>query len=107
LPGQAQRQGGANWRLLLTLGIALAVGVRVWSLWSQLPDTMASHYGLSGRADSYMSKEGFFLVMRANIHRTNLDNRTFIIVMVGYMGFAGYVFFRRKHLLRLPEGSGS
>jgi hypothetical protein len=45
--------------------------------------------------------------MRANIHRTNLDNRTFIIVMVGYMGFAGYVFFRRKHLLRLPEGSGS
>jgi len=26
--------------------------------------------------------------------------------MVGYMGFAGYVFFRRKHLLWLPEGPG-
>jgi hypothetical protein len=45
--------------------------------------------------------------MRRNIHRTDLDDRTFIIVMVGYMGFACYVFFRRKHLLRLPEGSWS
>jgi uncharacterized membrane protein len=172
------RQGGANWALLLTLGIALAVGLRVWSLWSQLPDTMASHFGLSGRADSYMSKEGFFLfmalvgggalaaifaspalmrrlppslinipnrkywladderreiaiermadllggmgvataallaavnelVMQANLHRSNLDNRTFVIVMVAYMGFAAYVFFRRRRLLKLPEGSTS
>jgi uncharacterized membrane protein len=48
---------------MVTLGIVLVIGVRVWSLWSQLPDTMASHFGLSGRADSYMSKEGFFLVV--------------------------------------------
>jgi uncharacterized membrane protein len=172
---EAQRQAGPNWQLLLTLGIALAVGLRVWSLWAQLPDTVASHYGLSGRADSYMSKEGFFLVfalvgggalaaifasptlmrrlppslinipnraywlatderreiaierladllggmgvataallaavteivMQANLNRTNLDNRTFVIVMVAYMGFAAHVFFRRRRLLELPEG---
>jgi uncharacterized membrane protein len=49
-----RRQSGTNWPLVVTLGIALAVGLRVWSLWSQLPDTMASHFGLSGRADSYI-----------------------------------------------------
>ena len=59
----AQRKSGFNRPLLLTLGIALIVCLRVWSLWSQLPDTMASHYGLSGRADAFMSKESFFLVM--------------------------------------------
>ena len=172
-----RRQSGTNWPLVVTLGIALAVSLRVWSLWSQLPDTMASHFGLSGRADSYMSKEGFFLVlglvgggalaaifaspalmrrlppslinipnrkywladderreiaiermadllggmgvataallaavielvMQANLHRTNLDNRTFVIVMVAYMGFAAYVFVQRRRLLKLPEGSG-
>lgn len=172
------REGGANWPLLLTLGIVLAIGLRVWSLWSQLPDTMASHFGMSGRPDSFMSKEGFFLVMvlvgggslaavfaspmlirrlppglinlpnrdywlanderrevaiervaelmggmgvataallavvtelvmQANIHRTNLDNQTFMIAMVGYLGFAIYVFVSKMRLLRLPESSQS
>jgi uncharacterized membrane protein len=59
----APRKNGFNRPLLLTLGIVLIVCLRVWSLWSQLPDSMASHYGLSGRADAYMSKEGFFLVV--------------------------------------------
>ena len=174
----AQRQGGVNWYLVSTLGIALAVALRVWSLWPHLPDTMASHYGMSGRADSYMSKEGFFvflalvgggalaaifaspvlvrrlppslvnipnrkywlanderreiaidrmadllgamgvataallaavteLVMQANLQRTNLDNRTFMIVMIAYMGFAAYVFFWRRRILKLPEGTTS
>ena len=169
-----RRQKGTNWSLLVTLGIALAVSLRVWSLWSQLPDTMASHFGLSGRPDSYMSKEGFFLVMalvgggalaaifatpmlmrrlppalvniphrsywlanderraiaiervadlhggmavataallavvnelvmQANIHRTGFDKRTFVVIMVAYMGFAAYVFFRRKRLLKVPD----
>jgi uncharacterized membrane protein len=172
------RMSGANWPLLLTLGIAFAIGLRVWSLWSQLPDTMASHYGLSGRADSYMSKEGFFLVfvligggalaaifaspmlmrrlppslinipnrnywlaneerreiaiermgdllgwmavataallaavtelvMQANLRRANLDNRTFVIVMVAYLSFAAYVFFQRRRLLQVPPSPQS
>ncbi|MBW1758580.1 MAG: DUF1648 domain-containing protein [Deltaproteobacteria bacterium] len=174
----AQRQNGTNWPLVVTLGIALAVSLRVWSLWSQLPDTMASHFGLSGRADSYMSKEGFFLVvalvgggalaavfaspilmrrlppglvnlpnrhywlanderreiaiqrvtdllggmgvataallavaielvMQANLHRTHFDNRTFVIVMVAYLGFAVYVFIQKMRLLKVPGDPGS
>ena len=173
-----QHQTGINWPLVVTLGVALAVCLRVWSLWSQLPDTMASHFGLSGRADSYMSKEGFFLVvalvgggalaavfaspilirrlppslinlpnrhywlanderreiaiqrvadllggmgvataallavaielvMQANLHRTNFDNRTFMIVMAAYLGFAIYVFIQKMRLLKVPEASGS
>jgi uncharacterized membrane protein len=169
----AQRQKGLNWQLWMTLGIGLLVVLRVWSLWSQLPDPMASHYGLSGRADSYMSKTGFFLVMglvgggalaaifatpalmrrlppgliniphgkywlanderreiaigrmadlhggmavatagllgavvelvmRANIQRTNLDNAAFMVFMVAYMGYAAFLFFRRRHLLKPP-----
>ncbi|MBW2377786.1 MAG: DUF1648 domain-containing protein, partial [Deltaproteobacteria bacterium] len=56
------RQGRTNWPLLLTVGIAVALALRVWSMWTQLPDTMASHFGPSGRPDSFMSKEAFFLV---------------------------------------------
>jgi uncharacterized membrane protein len=168
------RHDGINWPLLWTLGIVVTISLRVWSLWSQLPDTMGSHYGLSGRADSYMSKEGFFLfmalvgggtlaalfassalirrlppslinlpnrsywlasderreiaigriselmggmgvataallavatelAMQANIHRTNFDNRTFIIVMVAYMGYAVYVLIRKIRLLKVPD----
>lgn len=171
-------QNGINWPLFLTLGIALAVALRVWSLWSQLPDTMGSHYGMSGRADSYMSKEGFFLfmalvgggtlvavfgsaalirrlpsslinlpnrsywlanderreiaigriselmggmgvataallavatelVMQANIHRTNFDNSTFMVVMVAYMGYAVYVLIRKLRLLEVPDAPAS
>jgi uncharacterized membrane protein len=171
-------QNGINWPLFLTLGIALAVALRVWSLWSQLPDTMGSHYGMSGRADSYMSKEGFFLfmalvgggtlvavfgsaalirrlppslinipnrnywfanderreiaigriselmggmgvataallavatelVLRANIHRTNFDNSTFMVVMVAYMGYAVYVLIRKLRLLEVPDAPPS
>ena len=169
---------GINWPLLLTLGIVFTITLRVWSLWSQLPDTMGSHYGMSGRADSYMSKEGFFLfmalvgggalaavfassalirrlpprlinlpnrnywlanderreiaigriselmggmavataallavatelVMRANIHRTNFDNPTFMIVMVAYMGYAVYVLIRKIRLLEVPDAPQS
>ena len=174
----APHNDGPNWAVWMTLGIGLAVSLRVWSLWSQLPDPMASHYGLSGRADSYMSKNGFFLViglvgggalaaifatpalmrrlpsglvnipnrkywpadddrreiaigrladlhggmgvataallavavelvMQANLHRSDFENRTFLIGMVAYMGFAAYVFVQRKRLLELPERSRS
>jgi len=58
-----RRQGGAVWALLLTVGIAVALGLRIGSVWSELPATMASHFGISGRADAFMSKEGFFIVV--------------------------------------------
>ena len=57
------RSRSANWPLALTVGIAIALSLRIWSLWSQLPDSMASHFGPSGRPDSFMSKEAFFIVM--------------------------------------------
>jgi uncharacterized membrane protein len=57
------RQGRTNWPLLLTVGIAVALALRVWSVWAQLPDTMASHFGPTGRPDSFMSKDAFFLFM--------------------------------------------
>jgi uncharacterized membrane protein len=168
------RQGRTNWPLLLTVGIAVALALRVWSVWAQLPDTMASHFGLSGRADSFMSKEGFFLVMaligggsvasvfaaptlirhlpsslvnlpnrdywlanderreiaidrvtallrwmgmataallavaielvvRANLHQTNLDNSTLMTVLVAYFAFVIVVLFRKLRLLKPPE----
>jgi len=171
---EPRNENGPNWQLWMTLAIGLIVTWRVWSLWSQLPDPMASHYGLSGRADSYMSKTGFFLVMglvgggalaaifatpalmrrlprgliniphgdywlaneerrevaiarmadlhggmavataallgvvaelvmRANIQRTNLDNGTFLVFMVAYMGYAAFLFFRRRQPLRPPS----
>lgn len=49
--------------LWLTLGIGVALGLRIEAVWSQLPEPMASHFGLSGRPDAFMSKEWFFLVM--------------------------------------------
>lgn len=173
-----RHQDGTNWPVLLTLGIAVALGLRIWSVWSQLPDTMGSHFGISGRADSFMSKESFFVVMvligggsiatvfaariwirrlppslvnlpnrdywlatderretaigrigslldwtgmataallalaielamRANLHQTNFDNATFMVVFVAYFVFIFAIFFRKIRLLRVPEGSES
>ncbi|MBW2161856.1 MAG: hypothetical protein JRD92_14870 [Deltaproteobacteria bacterium] len=58
---------------------------------------MASHFGLSGRPDSFMSKEAFFLV------RSNLDNGAFMTVLVAYFAFVIAVFVRKMRLLKLPE----
>jgi uncharacterized membrane protein len=49
--------------LALTLAIALALGLRIWEVWPDLPETMASHFGVSGRPDAFMSKHHFFVVM--------------------------------------------
>jgi hypothetical protein len=46
------------------------------------------------------------LVMQANIHRTNFDNRTFMIVMAAYLGYAVYVLIRKMRLLKVPQISG-
>ncbi len=160
----------------LTLAIVTAVVLRVWSLWSLLPDTMGSHYGFSGRADSYMSKESFFLVMglvgggslaallggsalirwlpprlinvpnrdywfankerreiaigriaestegmsvataallavaielvvQANLRHSSFDNRTFLIALAAYLGFAVYILVKKIRLLEVPKGS--
>jgi uncharacterized membrane protein len=57
-----RRSDRTVWPLWLTVGIALSLALRVWSVWPELPDTMASHFGPSGRPNAFMSKEGFFLV---------------------------------------------
>jgi uncharacterized membrane protein len=53
----------SRWAAWLTLGVALALCVRISSVWAALPETMASHFGLSGEPDAFMSKTGFFVFM--------------------------------------------
>ena len=86
---------------------------------------MASHFGPTGRPDSFMSKEAFFFVMaligggsvatalllamvielamQANLQRSNLDNGAFMTVLVAYFAFVIAVFVRKMRLLKLPE----
>jgi uncharacterized membrane protein len=71
--------------LWLTVGIVLALIVRIAAVWGELPGTMASHFGVSGQPDGWMSKEGFFLVM----------------AVVGG-GTVALLFAMRPFLLRLP-----
>jgi uncharacterized membrane protein len=47
--------------LVLTLATVLLAVVRVAMTWSELPPTMASHFGASGQPDSWQSRDGFFL----------------------------------------------
>lgn len=46
--------------LLITIGITVALLLRIAVVWSDLPDTMASHFGAGGRPDAYMEKRPFF-----------------------------------------------
>jgi eukaryotic-like serine/threonine-protein kinase len=46
---------------LVSAAVVAAVVVRVALVWDQLPPKMASHFGVSGKADGWMSKPGFFL----------------------------------------------
>lgn len=43
--------------------MVLALAIRIALVWSDLPDSMASHFGAGGRPDSFMSKGGFFVAM--------------------------------------------
>lgn len=52
--------------LWLTLGITVAVVLRVASVWADLPETMASHFGAGGRPNDYMSKVPFFWFLAAS-----------------------------------------
>jgi uncharacterized membrane protein len=54
-----------SWVLSLWLSVAmvLALAVRIALVWSELPESMASHFGAGGRPDSFMSKGGFFVAM--------------------------------------------
>lgn len=58
--------GGVRGPFLVTVGIALALCLRVASVWGELPDTMASHFGAGGVANDHMSKVPFFLFMAAS-----------------------------------------
>ena len=52
--------------LLITLGITMALTLRVALVWSELPETMASHFGAGGRPNDYMSKVPFFWFLGAS-----------------------------------------
>lgn len=59
-PTTRRGRGVIRGPLLITLGIAIALFLRVALVWSELPDTMASHFGAGGRPNDYMSKVPFF-----------------------------------------------
>ena len=63
-----RRQGWSAIRapLLLTLGISIALILRVALVWSELPETMASHFGAGGRPNDYMSKVALFWFLAAS-----------------------------------------
>lgn len=50
----------AFWAIALLAVVAIA---RVLEVWGELPRTMASHFGPSGKADGFMAREGFFVFM--------------------------------------------
>ncbi|MEM7135219.1 MAG: DUF1648 domain-containing protein [Myxococcota bacterium] len=59
---------GGRWKsvrvpLGVTIGIVVLVVWRVASVWSSLPDTVASHFAASGEPNGFMSRAGFFWVM--------------------------------------------
>lgn len=56
------RERAYAWRLPLGLTVAIvaALCIRVANVWSELPETMGSHFSLSGEPDAFMSKAGFF-----------------------------------------------
>ena len=58
--------GAIRGPLLITIGISIALILRVASVWSDLPETMASHFGTGGRPDDYMPKVPFFLFLAAS-----------------------------------------
>ncbi|MEM8610294.1 MAG: DUF1648 domain-containing protein [Myxococcota bacterium] len=60
---RGERWAAVRWPLLLTVGIVLALGWRVVSVWSSLPDTVASHFAATGEPNAFMGKAGFFWVM--------------------------------------------
>ena len=69
LPKEATTKQGWNairGPLLLTLGITMALILRVALIWSELPETMASHFGAGGRPNDYMSKVPFFWFLAAS-----------------------------------------
>jgi len=49
--------------LWLAVAMVLVLTVRIAFVWSQLPDSMASHFGAGGRPDAFMSRAAFFLAM--------------------------------------------
>ena len=65
-PTTRQDWGAIRGPLLVTLGIAIALILRVALVWSELPETMASHFGAGGRPNDYMPKVPFFWFLAAS-----------------------------------------
>lgn len=58
-----ERSASVRWAFWITLGIGLALCLRISSVWAELPDTMASHFGMGGVPDAHMSKGPFFVFL--------------------------------------------
>jgi len=64
--------------------VLFAAALFVWWTGSLLPEQVASHFGLSGRADSYMSRTGFIALMM-----------TLVVVVPGVTWWAQRIAARR------------
>ncbi len=66
-PTTRRGSGAIRGPLLLTLVITIALMLRVALVWSELPETVASHFGAGGRPNDYMSKGPFFWFLTASV----------------------------------------
>lgn len=64
-------------RVVLVL-VPVALAARMAMVWSRLPESMATHFGTSGEADSY------------------LPRLVFLLIAVGVPAFTASLFFRRQ-----------
>jgi ABC-type enterobactin transport system permease subunit len=66
-------------------------------------DRVAGLIGWVAAATTALLAVAIELVLQANLHRTNFDNVSFIVVMVAYFVFLIVVVVRKIRLLRIPE----
>lgn len=91
--GQPRDRYDSRWALWLTLAIVALLTIRIASVWSELPDSMASHFGASGQPDAFMSKAGFFIFMAL------IGGGTVLILFVT----PSFLFRLPKRLINLPN----
>jgi uncharacterized membrane protein len=53
--------GGRRGALLMLVCLFQVAFVRVAVVWERLPPNMASHFGIGGQPDGFMSRSGFFI----------------------------------------------
>lgn len=77
---------------LLVLLLSLAACVRLIGVWDALPETMASHFGASGRPDGWMSRTAFLVAFGG----------VWLLCVVP-LAWTGWLRRMPAHLINLPH----